>query len=356
MYLSVQLAARRLGVSPHTVRRWTASGLLPCTRTAGGHRRIKQEDVDELAHLIGGRNHLTTRLARERELDLLLEAADSLGDAPSGGDGLQRLASCAAALLEVSAAFVWGVEGGGERASLLAGHGTGRRLHVAGGFVVEQAPAARRALAGRAPVTVRAGDQRADPADAALLRRDGDGVLLLVPLTAGDAVLGLLEVRDRRERTFTRQELRLAGALAALAAAAVERDRLRRSASRSDEEEAALQAAIGRVAAGLAAVQGAAADDVLQAAARLATDALGGAACVASRGAATAGAVAPVPGGDAQTGPAHVLVASGGDDEGRVVLTLTLARPAATGQAELLAVVAATAAAAAAAASAPAGG
>ena len=75
MYLSVQLAARRLGVSPHTIRRWTASGFLPCTRTAGGHRRIKQEDIDELAHLIGGRNHLAARLARERELETLVATA-----------------------------------------------------------------------------------------------------------------------------------------------------------------------------------------------------------------------------------------------------------------------------------------
>ena len=75
MYLSVQLAARRLGVSPHTIRRWTASGFLPCTRTAGGHRRMKQEDIDELTPLIGGSNHLAARLARERELETLVETA-----------------------------------------------------------------------------------------------------------------------------------------------------------------------------------------------------------------------------------------------------------------------------------------
>ena len=51
MYLSVQRAARRLGVSSHTVRRWTDSGFLPCIRTAGGRRRISSEDLDELAAL-----------------------------------------------------------------------------------------------------------------------------------------------------------------------------------------------------------------------------------------------------------------------------------------------------------------
>ncbi len=353
MYLSVQLAARRLGVSPHTVRRWTASGLLPCTRTAGGHRRIKQEDVDELAQLIGGRNHLATRLARERELDLMMEAAESLGASPSGDDALRRLALCAAALLEASGVFVWSLDDTGARATLLAGHGTGRRLHTAGGFVLEQAPAARRALEGRAPVAVRAGDQRADEADAALLRRDGDGSLLVVPIVAGEETLGLLEVRDRRERTYTRQEVRLAGALASLFAATMERKRLRRRARLHEGEEETLRAALTKVAGGLAAVRGATELDALQAAARLATDALGGVACVAGRGTATAGAVAGDPGAarEPQAGVAHVLVASGGEDDSRVVLTLTLAGPATAGAAELLTIVAGAAAAAADAAS-----
>ena len=46
MFLSVQQAARRLGVSPVTIRRWTATGFLPCSRTAGGHRRIDERDID----------------------------------------------------------------------------------------------------------------------------------------------------------------------------------------------------------------------------------------------------------------------------------------------------------------------
>jgi excisionase family DNA binding protein len=70
-YLSVQLAARRLGVSPHTIRRWTSSGFLPCSRTPGGHRRIAQEDIDELAGLISGGSRLSARFARERELETL---------------------------------------------------------------------------------------------------------------------------------------------------------------------------------------------------------------------------------------------------------------------------------------------
>src|SRR5512133_308469 len=78
VYLSVQLAARRLGVSPHTIRRWTDSGFLPCIRTAGGHRRMRREDVDELATLIGASDQAAARLAREREVDTLVAASVAL--------------------------------------------------------------------------------------------------------------------------------------------------------------------------------------------------------------------------------------------------------------------------------------
>ena len=78
MLLSVQQAARRLGVSPVTIRRWTATGFLPCTRTAGGHRRIDEHDIDDLAKAIGGSNHLAAQLAREREVDVLINTATAL--------------------------------------------------------------------------------------------------------------------------------------------------------------------------------------------------------------------------------------------------------------------------------------
>ncbi|MBV9958343.1 MAG: helix-turn-helix domain-containing protein, partial [Acidobacteria bacterium] len=38
-------AARLLGVSEASVKRWADSGLLPALKTAGGHRRFRPEDV-----------------------------------------------------------------------------------------------------------------------------------------------------------------------------------------------------------------------------------------------------------------------------------------------------------------------
>lgn len=41
--------ATRLHVSPKTVTRWAAMGLIPCVVTLGGHRRFRREDVEAIA-------------------------------------------------------------------------------------------------------------------------------------------------------------------------------------------------------------------------------------------------------------------------------------------------------------------
>lgn len=48
-YLTPSQVAGVLHVSPKTVSRWAAQGLLPCLVTLGGHRRFKREDIEEVA-------------------------------------------------------------------------------------------------------------------------------------------------------------------------------------------------------------------------------------------------------------------------------------------------------------------
>jgi hemerythrin len=48
-FLTTAEAARELGVSVATLKRWAQSGLLPSERTEGGHRRFRAEDVQALA-------------------------------------------------------------------------------------------------------------------------------------------------------------------------------------------------------------------------------------------------------------------------------------------------------------------
>ncbi len=51
--LPIGEAARRLGVSVTTLRRWDDNGLIRSTRTLGGQRRFLTEDVDRLRGATG---------------------------------------------------------------------------------------------------------------------------------------------------------------------------------------------------------------------------------------------------------------------------------------------------------------
>ncbi len=83
-------AAELAGVTPSTVKRWADQGLLPCVRTAGGHRRFERAAIGRFLRAQGAASdEKTARLAtwvdllvrgRHRELDgLLLEARARLG-------------------------------------------------------------------------------------------------------------------------------------------------------------------------------------------------------------------------------------------------------------------------------------
>ena len=343
-YLSVQLAARRLGVSPHTVRRWTTSGFLPCTRTAGGHRRIKLEDIDELTHLIGGRNHLAARLARERDLESLVETAFLLRGHADTGELLREVARRLATLLEAQRCVVSEYDPHRGGLAVLAVHDDlddGR--DPAPPPMPPRLPAADRALERRENVAVAVSDPRADPADVAVMRRDGARSVLLVPAICSGELVGLVEVLDRlRERRFGHQEVRLAAAVAVVAAAALRDARLSARLRRSVDDVASLRHAVETVTRGHDVLLGQPTPaGVLRAAAELAADALDGLTCVAQRGgdtAAAAGAAATF--SATGTGSAHVLAASARCGDRPLTLTLTLGQPASEGQRELLSLIA----------------
>lgn len=85
--LTSRAAARFLGVSEASVKRWADSGLLPVERTAGGHRRFRPEDVSLMrneklarqphAQVAGGKaaplKTPAIRLSSEREKELVNE-------------------------------------------------------------------------------------------------------------------------------------------------------------------------------------------------------------------------------------------------------------------------------------------
>jgi PAS domain S-box-containing protein len=101
-------------------------------------------------------------------------------------------------------------------------------------------PVTRAVLETRQPVVVHVSDPDADPAEVALMRDRETASLLMLPLTVGGRVIGLVELDDERERDFTAAEIRLCQALADQAAVAIEHAWLHAETGRRLQEQIAL--------------------------------------------------------------------------------------------------------------------
>jgi excisionase family DNA binding protein len=339
MYVSVQRAARRLGVSPVTIRRWTSTGFLPCTRTPGGHRRIATEDIDELARSIGDGNHLAARLARERELDTMVSTAIALGSRHQLPSLLAEIARQVTSVLDCHMCAISELDKAADSLLLLADYDdTGRRLPDGGPYPLKRFPYTRSVLDDRMPAVVYVDDPAADPAEVSQLQSDGGRTLLMVPLVYKESTIGLIEVVDReRRRRFTRQELRLARAIAGHASVALVHARqLENSRLESGRE---LARATAQLAAALPGVYAAAAPERLAALAEAVRAAFGAVSCVAVIGGAGAGAAgadnldaaSADPSPDVPARPSIVTAAAGG-----LAFTLTLPGEPPAGATELL--------------------
>ena len=179
----------------------------------------------------------------------------------------------------------------------------------------------------------------------------------MVPLIVQGDTIGILEVADQtRSRRYSRQELRLAGAIAGQAAVAIKNAKLFAERRRSDEDISSLRRVLADLTAGLPAVSAAGrGPDLLTAVAGAVCEAFGAISCVASLGGGSAGAfgagrlAARPDSAHAERGANASLVVSR-DPSGRTDLTLavTLGEPPGEGQGELLDLIAAITAAVAA--------
>ena len=292
--LNVQRAARRLGVSPITVRRWTASGFLPCTRTQGGHRRFRTEDVDELAQLIRGSNPLAARRARERELETLLGTSIALVSQLELPDLLKEIAKQLTRLMDCHFCAISAVDEQAQVVTMLADYDdSGQRLPNLERYHLSRFPLTRKVLEERVPAVVNVSDPAADVDEVRELLREGDKSLLMVPLVYGGRATGLLELIDhRRERRYSQQELRLCTAIAGQAAVAIHNAEAFSAARRGEDAERALESALGEARRGAARLeQLGATEAVLQEAADVALRMAGAVTCVAHYAGASAGAI-----------------------------------------------------------------
>ncbi len=352
MFLSVQQAARRLGVSPVTIRRWTGTGFLPCTRTAGGHRRIDERDIDDLARAIGNSNHLAAQTARERELDVLVNTSIALASRLDLTELLAEIAKRMTSLLDCHFCAISTYDPKSDSVSTLAEYDHfGQRLPDHGPYKLADFPLTRQVLAKQTTEVVNVDDPAADPAEVAMMRRDGDRSLLMAPLVYQGDPIGLVEVVDqKRSRHYSRQELRLCGAITGQAAAALHNATVFAERRRSDHDITLLRDALvgltERIPA-IAAAEGV--EPALHAIASAVCVGLGAISCVASLDGVTAGAfgtrqAVSVGPGDTSS-PASLVVARDPDGGTDMTLAVTLAEPPGDGQTELLTMVAAAAAA-----------
>ena len=359
MYLTVQRAALRLGVAPHTVRRWTASGLLPCTRTPGGHRRIREEDVEALAQQIGGSSHMAARRAREREVDTLLETSLALVSRLELTELLKEIAGQLTRLMDCHFCAVSSYDSEAGTVAMLADYDdSGRRLPDRGPYPLSRYPLTRRVLEEQVTAVVNVGDPAADPDEVRDLIREGDRSLLMVPMVVGGRTIGLLELIDRlRERRYSRQDLRICRAVAGQAAVALHNARAYAEARAATSDILSLEKTLLAAGDEFAAL-GEATDipGVLAAAARAAGVVFAASSCVVTAGAQSAGWSGDEGGATAahsrdQAGARRLRVAGGADVltvsdpslPGGLRVTLSLPRPARGGEPQLLSVLAAAA-------------
>ena len=354
MYLSVGQTARALGVTPDTVRRWTSTGLLPCERTAGGHRRIATEDVDELRRAIGGGGHLEARRAREREVDTLAQASIDLASMLDRQELLATIARHVTRLCDCSTCAISSYDPETRTVTMLAEYDArGRRMPAISDFSLSGYPVTRHVLERQVPVVVNVDDKGADPAEVALLREYGDKSVLMVPLVFQEQTMGLLEATDwERPRRYSPQELRLVQALAGNAAVALRNVELYGDALGARGRAAPITGRLSDLADRLDALGGLRREgDRPGIIARLARDLFGARSCLVARdGEVVGAAVEPASGRTRdEAGGAHdaasVLTSVRTGRAGTWEVTLTLLRPAEPGEESLLSVLVALAAA-----------
>jgi len=87
-------------------------------------------------------------------------------------------------------------------------------------------PATARMLHQRQPLLVRLDDSTADERERAKLKEWGWGAMLCLPMVVRDEVIGMVELFDRRPRSFTASEIELCQTLANQAAMVIENARL----------------------------------------------------------------------------------------------------------------------------------
>jgi diguanylate cyclase (GGDEF)-like protein/excisionase family DNA binding protein len=257
-WLRMQQAADLLDVSPSTVRRWAADGMLACRLTPGGQRRFLRGDLATLVpgaaarpasrpkatgggsgsgagHDTGGPAHRSSSGARHsrgrgggERYQLLFETSLELASSLEIGEVLQSAARRLSAALQIPDCDIYRLEDDG-RIVCIASTVLGARddTWVGEAVSLERWPCKRLAVETGGAICVSSLD---DPRLSRDERENMHGYrqrsCVSLPLVARDKVIGLVGLLDRAERRFTAEEISTAEAVCQLVALALERARL----------------------------------------------------------------------------------------------------------------------------------
>jgi diguanylate cyclase (GGDEF)-like protein/excisionase family DNA binding protein len=214
-WLRLTEAARLLGISTTTLRRWSDTGQLACYRSAGGHRRYRRADVE-------------AALATQGERLPGARTTSGLALAPSAGAAPERCLHAARALSGAFATLtrvaVDGVGCGaatialvdGDDLEVVADHarpGVACRLRHGQRSALDDAPASALAIRERRRVVIAdlAGTTVLSTRQTGLYRGLGHTALLVAPVVVQGRTVGALELVDTdAPRAFTSADVAFA--------------------------------------------------------------------------------------------------------------------------------------------------
>jgi diguanylate cyclase (GGDEF)-like protein/excisionase family DNA binding protein len=243
-WLRLGPAARLLGVSINTLRRWSDAGRVPCYRSAGGHRRFARKDLDAiLAKQAGGGAGAAGRRARPAprlvdpavvdrlkrrndELELAVRAGLEDTSRRSSDKVLRSVARRLSRATDTPVVDVYSVEGSVMHALVSFNNGAFDREWEGTAITLDDYPCSLYAVRDqRLTVAASLDDPILTGRGRESLQRWGYQSQLSAPLLGREGVIGLVELSDFVPRDYG-EHRELIGTLAQVAGRTLENARL----------------------------------------------------------------------------------------------------------------------------------